>query len=167
MSRADYATAVSVLAGSALIAVVLSRGFTMLADAAARSNGRATQSGDTAVGQTRVAPPSPSPAPDVLARDRELRTAEHVTDAMNGQRSEYVKACWAPKPPGTGQPVDLGGSFEWTLAFAPDGTEVGRDVRDLGNSPALFSCVKNLKLARLRIAPPQSSASVKVTLAIP
>jgi len=174
MTRSDLATAIAVLAGSGLIALVLSRGLDRVADALKQGQ-RSAPAVPVAGVPTSVVPaplgaaaPAPTAAAPETPEARQNRIQEQAQFALARQRPDYVGACWKPPAPVPGQPPDLGGAFELEITFDEGGMETARTVLSGGYAhPPLLACVRATKVPRLRIDPPGAPIKVTVNMPVP
>lgn len=165
MPRSDLATALAVLAGSGLIALVLSRGLEHIAD----SLKQAQRSDPVAALPASAAQPAAAPGLTAeTAEARHNRSQEQAQFALARQRPEYVGACWKPKTPAPGQPPDLGGAFELEITFNESGVETERKVLSGAYAqPPLLACVRATKVPPLKIEAPGTPVRVNVSMPIP
>lgn len=156
------------LIGSGLIAWVLARGLDRIAAVeAARADPPATAAHVAAAKPELPHSEQLRPASPAVDESR-LRAEENAQFAIVPQRAEYVRACWKPAPAAPGVAPDFGGAFEFDVAFDADGRELSRTLRSSGTARAeLTDCVRKLKLAALKIAPPGKALTVSVNVPVP
>jgi hypothetical protein len=158
-----------------LIAVVLSRGLDRIADALKEQPPRPAFSAPASTTASAPAPTTPATtgaaatvaAPE-SAEARQNRIQEQAEFAFVRQHPDYVRACWKPHAPASGQAPDLGGVFDVELRFDASGLETSRVILSGAYAqPPLLACVKATKLPPLRIPPPGEAVTVTAHMPIP
>jgi len=121
----------------------------------------------TAVAVTASAPPpraAPAPQPDYPALQEIV--ARQAAQALEAQRPDMVRACWAPAVAKTPQPAAA--TYRYNLSFDAEGRQVSLGISEIrGQSRTdVAVCLRSRPLA-LQIAPPRVVVNVDVPVTLP
>lgn len=109
-----------------------------------------------------AAPAAPAGPTDELKQ----KVIKQVTEALEGQRKDLVKECWAPAAKANPEPALARYSFNVT--FNAEGTEIARGISDVRGfeRPDVGQCLRQRSLG-LRIPPPGVNVMVDVPFTLP